>query len=54
MMSYEDAIEDNPIVTRAVAERECKRHNTTMDALIKDLGDLCEYYAADLLCWLGY
>ncbi|MDF4211097.1 hypothetical protein P2W50_31085 [Pseudomonas protegens] len=54
MQTYDEAIEENELVSRAVAERECKLHDASMEELIEDLGDLPEYYAADLLGWLGY
>lgn len=54
MMTYQEAIEENEPVSRAVAERECKSHGVDMAELIEDLGDLPEYFAADLLGWLGY
>jgi hypothetical protein len=54
MMTYEEAIEENPIISRALAERECKLHGVAVVEMVEELGDLPEYQAADLLCWLGY
>lgn len=54
MMTYDEAIEENEPLSRARAELECKRHGTTLELMIEDLGDLPEYPTADVLGWLGY
>lgn len=53
-MTYEEAIDENPSVSRAVAERECKNHAANMADMVAELGDHAEYQARDLLVWLGY
>lgn len=53
-MTYQEAIDENPIVTRAVAERECELHSVNLEDMVTELGDHPEYQARDLLRWLGY
>lgn len=53
-MTYEEALEENPSVTRVAAQRLCRIHNTTFDALVAELGDKHEYQAREILIWLGY
>ncbi|MNW22809.1 hypothetical protein D3C71_2245290 [compost metagenome] len=53
-MTYEEAIEENPTISRAVAERECKTHSVKFAEMLADLGDKPEYEARDVLIWLGY
>lgn len=53
-MTYEDALEENPIISRDHASRECEKHCASFDELIAELGDLAEYEAAKVLGWLGY
>lgn len=53
-MTYDEAIEENPIITRARAEQECLLHAVRFAEMISDLGDLTVYPARDVLVWLGY
>ncbi len=53
-MTYEEAIEENPSITRAAAERECTKHSAKFEEMLIALGDRDEYQARDVLFWLGY
>jgi len=53
-MTYDEALEENPIVSRAIAERECHSHGVDIGEMVAELGDHQEYAARDLLIWLGY
>ncbi len=53
-MTYEEALDENPIISRAFAEQECKRHSVSVSDMLACLGDRMEYQARDLLIWLGY
>ena len=53
-MTYEDALEENPTVSRAAADRLCAIHSAQVAEMVADLGDRDEYQARDLLSWLGY
>lgn len=53
-MTYEEAFEENPTISRAVAERECNEHSADVAEMVAELGDHQEYQARDLLRWLGY
>lgn len=53
-MTYDDAIEENPAVSRDAAERVCEIHSASVAEMVAELGDHAEYQARDLLIWLGY
>lgn len=53
-MTYDEAIEENPTIRRARAERECSKHGASFEDMMADLGDKAEYPASDVLGWLGY
>lgn len=53
-MTYDEAMEENPTVSLAVAERECRTHSVDIGEMLAELGDHQEYAARDLLIWLGY
>lgn len=54
MMTYDEAAESDLIISRARAQRECKRHQVPFQELLNDLGDKDEYTAREVLAWLGY
>lgn len=53
-MTYDEALEENPIISRDHAKRVCELHRASFDELMAELGDHAEYEAAKLLGWLGY
>lgn len=53
-MTYEEAIEENPTISRDRAFRECEKHQVSFDELLAELGDHPEYKVAQVLRWLGY
>lgn len=53
-MTYDEAIEENPTISRARAEEECVEHSASFDDMKAELGDKPEYLARDVLLWLGY
>lgn len=53
-MTYEDALDENPTVSRAAADRLCTLHSAQVVDMVAELGDRAEYQARDLLIWLGY
>jgi len=53
-MTYEEALEENPTVTRAAVQRLCKLHSARFDELLAELGDRDEYQAREVLIQLGY
>lgn len=53
-MTLDEAMEEETIVTRQDAERECRKHYLAPSEMFAVLGDLPEYKARDVLHWLGY
>ncbi len=53
-MTYDEAIEEELVISRARAELECQKHHTDFSELLVELGDRPEYSARDVLIWLGY
>lgn len=53
-MTYDDVMEENPTITRQQAERECRRHDASVEEMVADLGDHAEYEGRTFLGWLGY
>ncbi|WAH62207.1 hypothetical protein LZ023_40735 (plasmid) [Pseudomonas silvicola] len=53
-MTYDEALEENPVVSRAFAQRECLRHSADFEEFVRDVGDHQQYQARTLLIWLGY
>ncbi|MFL1449240.1 hypothetical protein ACI77O_12665 [Pseudomonas tritici] len=53
-LTYEDALDENPVISRDKAIRECELHSISFDALVAELGDHQTYMARELLIWLGY
>ena len=53
-MTYDEALEENPTISRASAMREVELHCVSFEELMVELGDHPEYQARDVLGWLGY
>lgn len=53
-MTLNEAMDEETMVTRAEADRECRKHTLDPAEMFADLGDLAEYKASDVLHWLGY
>mgnify|MGYP006435320555 CR=1 FL=1 len=53
-MSLDEALNDNPPVTRQQALAEIARHGISIAEFDADMGVHDEYNAADVLGWLGY
>jgi hypothetical protein len=53
-MTYDEAISEDPIITRKEAQLECQKHSVPFVELVVELGDRPEYSAKDVLQWLGY
>lgn len=53
-MTLEDAMDEDTIITRVDAKRECQRHSLDAADMFVELGDHSEYKARDVLRWLGY
>jgi hypothetical protein len=53
-MTLDEAMNEKTMVTRAQAERECRKHTLDPSEMFAELGDLPEYEARDVLVWLGY
>lgn len=53
-LTYEQALEENPTISRALAQGECQKHGVDFEDLLVELGDHPEYEAATVLGWLGY
>lgn len=53
-MTFDEAMDDETMVTRLDAERECRKHSLAPSEMFVELGDHPEYKARDVLRWLGY
>lgn len=53
-MTYEEAVEENPEISRAKVIQECGEHSASFAELTAALGDHQTYQARDVLIWLGY
>lgn len=53
-MTYEDARDENPMVSRAQAIAEIRRHSLDPADFFREVGDRAEYRAMEVLDWLGY
>ncbi|MBX8493139.1 hypothetical protein K5D42_25040 [Pseudomonas cichorii] len=53
-MTLDEAMDEETIVTRADADRECRKHSLDPSEMFAELGDYSEYKARDVLLWLGY
>lgn len=53
-MTLEEAMDDETMVTRSDAERECRKHSVAPSEMFAELGDHPEYKTRDVLHWLGY
>lgn len=53
-LTYEEAVEENPEISRDKAMLECRKHNVSFAELAGELGDHQTYQARDVLIWLGY
>lgn len=53
-MTYQEALDDNPTITKADAKRLCRDHSVPFVELLAELGDHETYQARDVLHWLGY
>lgn len=53
-MTYDDALEENPTISRKRAIVECEKHSASPQEMLAELGDYEEYEAALVLRWLGY
>jgi hypothetical protein len=53
-MTYEDAMDEETVVSRKEVERECARHSLDLSDLLAELGDFTEYKSRDVLVWFGY
>ncbi|MBF7144971.1 MULTISPECIES: hypothetical protein [Pseudomonas] len=53
-MTHDEAMDEDTVVTRQAAERECRSHGCSVEEMHCELGDQSEYKAKDVLLWLGY
>ncbi|MEA9980034.1 MULTISPECIES: hypothetical protein [unclassified Pseudomonas] len=53
-MTLDEAMDEETMVTRVNAERECRKHSLDPSELFVELGDHTEYKTRDVLRWLGY
>nr|WP_192963181.1 hypothetical protein [Pseudomonas fluorescens]CEK42316.1 hypothetical protein PQBR57_0363 [Pseudomonas fluorescens SBW25] len=53
-MTYDDALEENPNISRNRAVQECEKHCASPEEMFAELGDHDHYEAAQVLRWLGY
>ncbi|MBX8556956.1 hypothetical protein K5D56_26335 [Pseudomonas cichorii] len=53
-MTLDEAMDDETMVTRLEAERECRKHSLDPSEMFAELGDHPEYKARDVLHWFGY
>lgn len=52
-MTYEEAM-TNTTVTAYQAKQEIENHGLEFDDFVSEYGEYNEYYAKDVLIWLGY
>ena len=53
-MTLDEAMDEETMVTRSDAERECRKHSLDPSEMFVELGDHPEYKTCDVLRWLGY
>lgn len=53
-MTYDEALEENPTISRKLAVQECEKHSVNPEEMFAELGDSDQYEAAQVLRWLGY
>lgn len=53
-MTYDEAMDEDTMVTRQAAEVECRLHACSVEEMVCALGDHPEYKSQDVLRWLGY
>jgi hypothetical protein len=53
-MTFSEAMDEETMVRRPDAVRECERHDHDPADMFAELGDHQEYKACDVLIWLGY
>jgi hypothetical protein len=54
LMTLDEALEEDNMVSRSEAKAECERHSLDFADLVDELGDHPEYQSCDVLHWLGY
>ncbi len=53
-MTYEQAQQENPTISRCEAIAEIKDHSCSVDEFYEDCGNKEAYQALTVLNWLGY
>lgn len=53
-MTYDEAYEENPTITRSEALLELKKHGAILAEFFDEVGDQPTYEARAVLQWLGY
>lgn len=53
-MTYDEAVDENPTISKAVALREIKAHGADLAEFFEGVGNKDEYGASEVLIWLGY